>query len=114
MIYELVTRKEAIAVGMTKYFTGKPCSRGHIKHRYTLTAACVDCIRGYKRVSKNQLNANKMRESQGFIEFVVQSHPLDAPAIREFTEMVNEWRNNPNDNEKLRMLGAYMEALKFG
>ena len=28
------TPKEAVALGLNKYFTGKPCPRGHISWRY--------------------------------------------------------------------------------
>ncbi len=37
------SRREAIALRSNKYFTGKPCRKGHIAARYTLTALCVQC-----------------------------------------------------------------------
>jgi 5-methylcytosine-specific restriction endonuclease McrA len=37
------TRQEAIAVGATHYFTGKPCIRGHILPRHTSTKGCPAC-----------------------------------------------------------------------
>lgn len=39
----LVHRQVAIARGLPKYFTGRPCKRGHISERYTLTSNCVQC-----------------------------------------------------------------------
>lgn len=36
------TRAEARALGLKHYFTGKPCSRGHITTRH-ITGTCVDC-----------------------------------------------------------------------
>ena len=38
------TRAEAKAQGATHYFTGKPCSRGHIAPRKT-KGACVECMK---------------------------------------------------------------------
>jgi len=38
------TRAEAKATGATHYFTGKPCTRGHIALRKT-KGACVECIK---------------------------------------------------------------------
>lgn len=38
------TRAEAKAQGATHYFTGKPCSRGHISPRKT-KGACVECMK---------------------------------------------------------------------
>lgn len=38
------TRKEAKETGATHYFTGEPCSRGHIALRKT-KGACVECLK---------------------------------------------------------------------
>jgi hypothetical protein len=38
------TRKEARAIGATRYFTGLPCPAGHIAERSTVNATCVKCI----------------------------------------------------------------------
>jgi Recombination endonuclease VII len=39
----LNTRKAAKAVGEKSYFTGLPCSRGHISPRNTISAECLEC-----------------------------------------------------------------------
>ena len=36
-------RQEAILLGNTHYFTGKPCIRGHISKRFTITKKCTMC-----------------------------------------------------------------------
>lgn len=41
----LVTRAEAKAAGKTRYFTGKPCPKGHISERYTTKGTCIACLR---------------------------------------------------------------------
>ena len=41
---EIISRKEALKVGSKRYFTGKPCIRGHIAERY-LRSKCVECAR---------------------------------------------------------------------
>ena len=40
---ECISRKEAIQKGLSKYYTGRPCKRGHIAERYT-AGACVVCV----------------------------------------------------------------------
>lgn len=40
---ECISRKDAIQKGLSKYYTGKPCRRGHIAERYT-AGACVECV----------------------------------------------------------------------
>ena len=41
----IVTRAEAKAIGAKRYFTGKPCKRGHVSEYYTSIAQCVACSR---------------------------------------------------------------------
>lgn len=37
------SRSAAIAEKSTKYFTGKPCRKGHTTYRYTASAICAEC-----------------------------------------------------------------------
>jgi hypothetical protein len=46
----LITRSEAKAAGLTKYFTGKPCKRGHICERY-MNGGCSECSHARGRAS---------------------------------------------------------------
>lgn len=39
---QIISRKEAKALGLKRYFTGAPCKRGHIVERF-LNARCVEC-----------------------------------------------------------------------
>lgn len=43
MNYEIVTRAEALRQGLVRYFTGKPCKRGHISERFTRNGTCLGC-----------------------------------------------------------------------
>lgn len=40
---EVVTRAEAKARGLIRYFTGKPCKHGHVAERYVSTGFCMRC-----------------------------------------------------------------------
>lgn len=40
---ELITRKDAKAQGLLRYFTGIPCSNGHIAERYVRNCVCLTC-----------------------------------------------------------------------
>ena len=37
-------RKEAKELGLTHYFNGKPCPKGHINRRFTSTGTCFQCV----------------------------------------------------------------------
>lgn len=45
MTLEIISRKEAKARGLNKYFTGEPCVHGHIAERRTSYTMCVECDR---------------------------------------------------------------------
>ena len=59
------TRSEALRIGSKWYFTGKPCKRGHIAKRYTVSCGtCADCFpaiqaayRKRTRAARSQYNA---------------------------------------------------------
>lgn len=40
-----LTRAEARAAGLSRYFTGQPCPKGHVAERYTNNYSCVVCYR---------------------------------------------------------------------
>lgn len=40
---EIITRQDAKAAGKKRYFTGKPCTHGHIAQRQTAGSICVIC-----------------------------------------------------------------------
>jgi hypothetical protein len=40
---KIVTRVEARALGLKRYFTGEPCTRGHVCERATRNSDCVEC-----------------------------------------------------------------------
>ena len=39
----IITRKEAKALGLDKYYTGQSCKHGHISERYMSTRTCIEC-----------------------------------------------------------------------
>ena len=41
--FEIVRRKDALAAGMTRYFTGKPCKHGHLAPRKSMCGGCIVC-----------------------------------------------------------------------
>ncbi len=39
----MISRKEARARNLLRYFIGEPCRHGHVAERYTLNGRCVTC-----------------------------------------------------------------------
>jgi len=46
---ELISRKEAKAQGLKRYYSGKPCKRGHVVERKVSNWGCVECNRDSER-----------------------------------------------------------------
>jgi hypothetical protein len=42
---EIISRRQALDRGLIRYFTGKPCKRGHLVERLTSSANCLECHR---------------------------------------------------------------------
>lgn len=40
---EIISRADAIAQGLTNYFTGKPCKHGHVARRTSSNGSCLEC-----------------------------------------------------------------------
>lgn len=45
MTTPVISREEAIAQGVKRYFTGHPCNNGHVAERYVVGNRCLDCDR---------------------------------------------------------------------
>lgn len=54
-----ITRKEAIALKLTRFFTGKACKRGHVVERQVCNGCCVICaqagVEKYQATPKGKL-----------------------------------------------------------
>jgi hypothetical protein len=61
---KLVSRAESREKGLKRYFTGKPCAKGHVAERSLSTGKCVVChnLRSQKWSKKNPGYAPKWRE----------------------------------------------------
>ncbi len=55
---DIILRRDAKARGLTRYFTGVPCPKGHVGPRSVSNAACVDC----SSLSSAARNAELMRD----------------------------------------------------
>jgi 5-methylcytosine-specific restriction endonuclease McrA len=40
---DIISRQNAKSLGLRRYFTGKPCLRGHIVARWTISGLCTQC-----------------------------------------------------------------------
>jgi hypothetical protein len=57
------TKAQATEAGLTKFFTGNPCKRGHVSERYTSTGACAECL-GVRQADPGLTRAFKEQEDR--------------------------------------------------
>lgn len=59
----IVTRVEAMRLGLKRYFTGRSCKRGHIAERYVVTRMCLQCSPIFQKKWRSTLSDDR-REQQ--------------------------------------------------
>ncbi len=66
---DIISRKEALSLGLKKFYTGKPCKHGHICEQY-VSSGCITCVSDnaskWKKENKerhSQLNRKSFRNS---------------------------------------------------
>lgn len=87
---EIISRKEAKDKGLTKYFTGFLCKRGHIAPRCTSSAHCFEC----RRMLQNKIykeNPDQKKES-------------NKKSVNKIIEYVREYHRSYRDKNKDKMI----------
>jgi len=126
-----VTRQEALAQGLKRYFTGNPCPHGHIAERFVTSFGCVDCAKlhgqseSHKRATQKWELANPESAKQRRKRY----HDKNPERARQwflawkkrnpdyFNEYLAEWaKRNPerykrnyqraSENRRARVIGA--------
>lgn len=47
----IITKEQAIEAGLNRYFTGKPCKKGHVSERYVKSKGiCVKCSEDARKI----------------------------------------------------------------
>jgi hypothetical protein len=85
-----MTRSEALNKGLTRYFTGNPCKRGHLADRNAITASCYRCLAEYQKKSKQRLHDNWAKQAKGFREMTIKVPNEAALIVRDFEELLGK------------------------
>jgi hypothetical protein len=113
---EIISRKEAKEQGLTRYFTGVPCPKGHIAEKTISNGNCAECLKEYKRNwAKNNPEETKLRKKKTYqknIETIKKYsryyYQKNAEEKREYTR---QWKKaNP---EKRNAMEAKRKASKM-
>jgi hypothetical protein len=90
--WEVLTRREAVSMGLNKFWNGKPCVNGHVAHRYTITNVCAAC--STMHTTKYQQNIREVlgRAKSGLVSVTVDVHPDDKAALEATAEALRAGR----------------------
>lgn len=96
---EIISRKEAMEKGLSKYFTGKPCKHGHMSEKITKSAQCVACFKYWYEKSYQKPEYRKKAK-----ERAVKNYERNKEIVK---NRVKLWcKNNP---EKRRLIASAWE-----
>lgn len=84
---EVLTRRKAAEAGLKRYYTGKPCSKGHDSPRFTSTGACIKCAAGYAKSYADRLKKETNARIAGFFSYPL--HPLDVAAALAYCQALD-------------------------
>jgi len=98
---------EAKKLGLTTYYTGNPCLRGHLSERVTASAGCAEClkIKARKRNSKKKAKARKkkLRKMKSKPRPEGGKHGIDVSMISDAKERKREYSNQYYHRNKDRI-----------
>lgn len=115
IVQEIVTRKQAIELGLKTYFTGKQCVNGHVSERSLSNGGCVLCMRTRaSQWAKDNPEVCRERLTKWISENRARKAEVDRNFYRKNREKVlqdvKSWKkNNP---EKVRASNINRKALK--
>lgn len=104
----VVSKADAKALGLPRYFTGNPCIRGHIAERQVSNGGCLDCSRvlglDVKRAgSRRRYHANKESAAVKYRAYYLKRRDYMLERAREYQ------RQNP---EKVNFHSSHRAAMR--
>lgn len=107
MAEQIMTRAEAVALGLKFYFTGKLCRKGHDSERISSSAKCKECER--IRLSSQEFKELRKRS---YREALSKMTPEELHELREKNNKKNRGCYAKNKEENARKKKEYFERNK--
>lgn len=121
----IISRADAMARGLTMYFTGEPCKQGHVAERRVLNRKCRECD---KAASRARYEKNKDKAAAYYAKYHPENkerrrererarHATDAKArcmrtMRNFLQRVISAGGKPRHNRTTAALGYGPEEFR--
>lgn len=78
-MFSILTRRQAAESGQKRYYTGRPCGKGHDCQRFTSTGVCTQCAAGYVKSYNSRLTKRMAAHAAG--QFFYTLHPDDHATV---------------------------------
>lgn len=94
--FSVITRKQAKAEGMIKYFTGNPCKFNHISYRYVGNGHCAECSyeislrQSEKDKAKIYRENNKNKISETYKKWMLTNKEKKHSYMKEYNKKKHE------------------------
>lgn len=114
-----VSAREAFDAGLTRYFTGKPCKRGHIAERMVSNGVCHECL---SEVTKRRRESVKQWRKDNPEKLLEQGrryaakHPETAEksSAKYRSENADKIRDRARDSKRrMRLINPEMEKARL-
>jgi hypothetical protein len=99
---EVISRAEAMALGLPRYFTGKPCPNGHVAELYISICKCVECGAEQSRNRTPEERARQVERARRRREQDPEIRKREAEVMRKlrredpnYRARRQEWRHEP-------------------
>lgn len=86
IMLHIIARKVAIERGLPRYFTGKPCTNGHLLERWSISKKCPQCQRDIQRKSNAKPEKKAKRAEYDRIRWETDRDALEAKNRRYYAE----------------------------
>lgn len=98
------SRAAARLAGVPRYFTGRPCSNGHVAPRAVASGSCVECIKLHKVKPSREAQAAYMREYRARGTRTKDRRKRDVAAMR--TRVLKQYKGRVRLVEPLPACGS--------
>jgi 5-methylcytosine-specific restriction endonuclease McrA len=119
---QIISRQDAKASGLPRYYTAKPCPAGHMAERFVSTCGCVECVKAAKSAWA-KANPEKVKAYMGaWTEANPEKRKANGAAYYErnpakYMAKSAAWREANPDKVSLASVAYYeanAEAVKVG
>jgi hypothetical protein len=107
---KIITKQEAKSKGLKRFFTGRPCKKGHISERLVSTHDCVECknFKGREAYATSGGEWHREYYQANRKEKLAKQKVRDSRRVNEIRDYQARWRR-----EKAEHVRAYREANRF-